>query len=253
MLASKIIGALLAPLSLVLLLLLVAGILLAVQWRRTGYAAAATSLALLLLLSSEPVARGLLSPLESRYPPLQDAAALGDIRWVVVLGSSATGGADHPATTRLSGVAALRLIEGLRVHHALPDSRLILSGGSVFGGAPSGTVMSRAARELGVPAAQLVIHPDPRNTHEEALRIRDTVGEEPFVLVTSASHMPRAMALCKHAGLQPIPAPTSWRTLSNQRSGDVRRFLPSASALAMSERAFHEYLGLLWARMQGQA
>ena len=51
-------------------------------------------------------------------------------------------------------------------------------------------------------------------------------------------------------GLNAIPAPTVWRTRSGK--GDPRRFLPSSTGLAMSERAMHEYVGLLWARLRGE-
>jgi uncharacterized SAM-binding protein YcdF (DUF218 family) len=86
------------------------------------------------------------------------------------------------------------------------------------------------------------------DTEEEAHEIFMLLHEEPFVLVTSASHMPRAMLHLERAGAHPIPAPTG------QSAGDAslvswRAWLPSAAALRKSERAVHEYLGLLAAAM----
>jgi uncharacterized SAM-binding protein YcdF (DUF218 family) len=248
---TKLLGALLSPLPLTLMIVTSGIVLVVLRYRRSGYATVGAGLALLVLFASEPVGRALLSPLESRYPPLADLAAVEDVRWVVVLGASASDMAAHPATTRLSGIASLRLMEGLRLHQALPDTGLILSGGSVFGGSPSATVMSRAAVALGADPERLRIHPDPRNTLEEARLIREFLGDEAFILVTSASHMPRAMALCEGEGLNPIPAPTGLQTATRRRSGDPGRYLPTASGLAMSETAFHEYLGMTWSRMQG--
>lgn len=252
MVLTKIISALLAPLSLVLISIVVGLILLSLRWRRAGYTGLVTGLVLFLIFSSEPIARWMLMPLENRYSPISDTEILEDIRWIVVLGSNASGVSDHPATTRLSGVAGLRLLEGVRLHRALPNSHLILSGGTVFGDAPSATVMSRAAADLGADPERVRIHPNPRNTSEEARMIFEAVGNEPYLLVTSASHMPRAMALALKAGTSPIPAPTAMRTTTTTSHRDPQFYLPSANAVAMSERAFHEYMGLLWGRLRGE-
>ena len=251
MLLTKMIAALLSPLPLVGLILLVAWVM---RWlKRTRLAVAATcmAVALFLVFSVEPLARWLILPLETRYEPITQPEAFRNVRWVLVLGSSASEDADAPPTTRLSGIASLRLAEGLRLQNALPESTLILSGGSVFGDAPSATVMSRAAVEMGADPDRLRIHPNPLNTREEAEFMREAVGEDPFLLVTSASHMPRAMMLNRKAGLNPIPAPTARRTSGNVVLGDPAFWLPSARALAMSESAMHEYLGITWAWLRG--
>lgn len=241
---------LVSPLGLVLMVVVAGLVLMRLDRRRLGGWILVGALGLLLVFSSEPLARLLLVPLESRYPPLENTEGLEEVEWVVVLGSHASSDSDRPATTRLSGVAALRLIEGIRLHRSLPGTRLILSGGAAFAGSPSATVMSRAAIDLGADPARLSVHPGPRNTHEEMIRLRETLDSAPFLLVTSASHMPRAMGLARAQGLNPVPAPTVWRT-RNQDS-DPRRFLPSSTGLAMSERALHEYAGLIWAGLRGQ-
>ena len=81
--------------------------------------------------------------------------------------------------------------------------------------------------------------------------MREAVGEAPFLLVTSASHMPRAMMLNRKAGLNPIPAPTARRAAGTTLKSDPAFWLPSAGALEMSERAIHEYLGIAWAWLGG--
>ena len=243
-------SALLSPLPLTLLLVLAGLVLMLLRRRKAGAGCVLVGLALLVALATEPVARALLAPLESRYPPLSETRAPEDIRWVVVLGANASGRAAYPATTRLSGVAALRLMEGLRLHHAIPESRLVLSGGTVFGDAPSATVMSRAAVSLGADPDRIIIHPGPRNTYEEMGRIYEAIGDERFIMVTSASHMPRAMMLARRQGLDPVPATTARRIDTARGPGNPTRLLPSANALAMSERAIYEYLGILWSRVR---
>ncbi len=251
MLLTKLIAALLSPLPLVGLILLVAWVMRLLRRTRLAIAAACMAVTLFLVFSVEPLARWLILPLETRYEPITQPEAFRNVRWILVLGSSASQDADAPPTTRLSGIASLRLAEGLRLQNALPESTLILSGGSVFGDAPSATVMSRAAVDMGADPERLRIHPNPLNTREEAEFMRDAVGDEPFLLVTSASHMPRAMMLNRKAGLNPIPAPTARRTSEHDVMGDPAFWLPSARAIEMSESAIHEYLGITWAWMRG--
>lgn len=251
MLLTKLIAALLAPLPLVCLLLLTAGLLHLIKRKRLAITATCMAILLFLVFSVEPLARCLILPLETRYAPISQPEAFQDIRWILVLGSSASSDADAPATTRLSGIASLRLAEGLRLQRALPESTLVLSGGSVFGNAPSATVMSRAAIAMGADPQRLRIHPNPRNTREEAQFMRDAAGDAPFLLVTSASHMPRAMMLHREAGLNPIPAPTARRATGTSTRSDPAFWLPSAQAVEMSERAVHEYLGIAWAWLKG--
>jgi len=241
---------LVSPLGLVMIVFLLAGVFFALRWQKLGTGSLLGAVLMLLLVTSEPFGRLLLMPLEGRYQALEISEEVADVRWVVVLGSHASDASDQPATTRLSGVAALRLMEGLRLHRQLPESTLILSGGVAFSGAPSATVMSRAALDLGADPDRLLTHPGPRNTYEEAVKLRETLGDEPFILVTSASHMLRSMALSEAQGLNAIPAPTVWRTRGSR--GDPRRFLPSSTGLAMSERAFHEYVGITWAWLRGE-
>jgi len=80
------------------------------------------------------------------------------------------------------------------------------------------------------------------------------VGNEPFILVTNAAHMRRALALFRHQGCRPVPAPTDYLT---PRPGtpvetSLRELLPSSLAVEQSEQLFHETLGLWWARLRGQ-
>ena len=78
--------------------------------------------------------------------------------------------------------------------------------------------------------------------------IERLIGNEPFVLVTSASHMPRALKLAQSRGLHALPAPTDHaaRRLYWDRVTD---YFPSADGLYRSERACYEYLGLAWNKL----
>ena len=72
------------------------------------------------------------------------------------------------------------------------------------------------------------------------------MGNEQFILVTSATHMPRAMSLFKSLGLNPIAAPTSYYK-GNFSSSFINL---RASSFYLSKIAIHEYIGILWSKLQ---
>ena len=233
--------------------LLVLGLLLLLlsKRQRLGKGLLALGVVLLLLLSNTMMSDLLLSPLESTYAPLLDPAGLNKergtpIRWVAVLGGGYDDEAERPATARLGTDSLARLAEGVRIQKALPGSKLLLSVGC-----PDEEVVRAArdvARMLGLSREELLIVSGSLDTRDEAERMRPTLGTDEFVLVTSASHMPRAMASFQRAGLNPVAAPTDFWVRS--RFGyDI--WFPSADALRLSERAVYEYLGLLWLRLAG--
>ncbi|MNC68054.1 hypothetical protein D3C75_1186040 [compost metagenome] len=67
------------------------------------------------------------------------------------------------------------------------------------------------------------------------------------ILVTSAFHMPRAMAFFKDNGLAPLAYPTDY-TASRGNDLYPAMFTPSPGAMNNTGTALKEYLGLLAAR-----
>jgi uncharacterized SAM-binding protein YcdF (DUF218 family) len=75
---------------------------------------------------------------------------------------------------------------------------------------------------------------------------KSLIGDEPFILVTSATHMPRAMMLFESLGLNPIPAPTNfYKTESNSFF-----IAPEVESFNISRIAIHEYIGILWSKIR---
>jgi uncharacterized SAM-binding protein YcdF (DUF218 family) len=216
-----------------------AGILLAAGWL------------LLTLLSFRALPDWLLGTLEHRYAPLRQTAVDKQVSWVVVLGGGITSDPVLPPLTQLSDASRARLIEGIRIHRMLPQSTLVLSGGSVFDPKPEAEVMHAVALSLGVDPRHLLMENRSRDTKDQAAAVGRIVGGAPFYLVTTAAHMPRAMALFRKQNLAPLPAPTDFRVKSDQAlsPGD---FFPDPGNLEKAGFAVHEYLGLLWAAWRGQ-
>jgi len=152
-----------------------------------------------------------------------------------------------------------RLMEGIRLYNACPDCTLILSGGG--SGCPADVPDAaftnyRFAATYGVAPEDIVIERESLDTDDQARILAPLLGQEPFLLVTSASHMPRSMALLKAEGVRgAIPAPADFRTglysLYSEAGFTINSLYPNAVALWNSERAVYEYLGLLWMHVRG--
>jgi len=242
---KSLVATLLMPLPVALLLVLGGAWMAARGARRTGFVTGFAGFFLVFLAAWSPVADRLLEPLEQAYAPVLDVAALGDIVAVVVLGAGWEPDADWPAGTRLNDSSVNRLMEGLRLLEALPDAKLVVSGASRRADeAPVAQGYAQAAQALGVPAKRIVVLDTPTDTAQEAYAVRDLLGTEArFLLVTSASHMPRSVQHFERVGLSPIASPTHVLT-GRGRPVRLSYWVPSSDALRKTERAVYETLGL---------
>lgn len=189
----------------------------------------------------------LTNSLESVYPVYHKTEQKVD--FVVVL----SGGADEKhgiaMNTRGSNVTLSRLVEGIRAYKLNPGSMIILTGG-IPPDKPASEIEKKLLVTLGIPASDIITDHKSKDTADEAMFVRKILSDAPFILVTSATHMPRAMELFRKQGLNPIPAPTDF-ICSDERTGIVEKF-PSAEHLADSNTAIHEYIGMLWHKLRGQ-
>jgi uncharacterized SAM-binding protein YcdF (DUF218 family) len=188
-----------------------------------------------------PVANLLLRPLETRYPAVLDASALQPApQYVAVLGSGYYPRVGLPVTAALDAVGVVRLAEGVRLLRQLRGAQLIVSGGPHRQEPPVARGYALAATALGVPAESVILLDSPRDTAAEIRALHLRIGEAGVLLVTSAAHMPRAMALSRREGLHATAAPTG-----NLTAVSLWSPLPSGSSLRKSETALHEYEGLV--------
>jgi uncharacterized SAM-binding protein YcdF (DUF218 family) len=236
---KHVVGSFATPFMIALVICLVAAVCFWRGRRRTGLGLVATAALIVYIGSLVPVGEALLRPLESQYPALQDNAQLRGVAYVVVLGSAYTPRNGVPVAAALSEDGLLRIIEGLRLTKRL-GARLVVSGGAFPGFTPVALGYAKLAREFGISDTSLLVLDEPLDTAEEARAIKSALGAAPFVLVTSAYHMPRAVRLMQRVGARPIPAPTG------QRVGAFpgARFRPTSGGMTDTELALHEYLGL---------
>jgi uncharacterized SAM-binding protein YcdF (DUF218 family) len=197
-----------------------------------------------------PVSQWLLLPLEERFP--RPAAAPARVDGIIVLG-----GAVDQNLTEARGIPALngaaeRMTEAVVLARRHPEARLVFTGGQgslVHGGVREADVARALWTAMGVPPERLVIEDASRNTHQNALLTRDLVHPRPgetWLLVTSASHMPRSVGVFRHAGWSVVPWPVNYVT---GRSLSVLYDAPYPERLRQFETGLREWIGLVAYRL----
>ena len=246
---KKLLVALLLPHTLILILLILSLVLI-LRRRRLGRILFVFTIFAFYFLSIRPVADLFLGGLENRFTLPQDIPR--GVKHVLVLG----GGTRNPRTTlppssRLTLSSQSRLLEGIRFLSRIENGVLILSGGvwkdnrlAVTGA----ETMQDLALQLGVPAEKILLELQSRDTLDQAKAAKSLLEDNPFLLVTSAFHMPRSMYLFRKAGLEPIAVPADFRGQREKPYG-LFDLLPSPSSLQDTVLASKEYMGLFFYRI----
>jgi uncharacterized SAM-binding protein YcdF (DUF218 family) len=182
------------------------------------------------VMSHSYVSSLFLLPLESQYAKLDEVPQ--GVKYILLLG----------------GDKEKRAWEALRLYWMVDGAKIITSGYSMHDRISDAQKTADLLKESGVPGRDILMQEQVKDTKEEAIRMKQRIGEEPFLLVTSAYHMPRAMMLFKKEGLHPIAAPAEF----NDRGEDSIWALGTANQLEKTEKAWHEYIGLAWTYLRGQ-
>jgi uncharacterized SAM-binding protein YcdF (DUF218 family) len=200
------------------------------------------------LFSYSPFINMILHNLESTYPTLHQAPK--EMKYIYVLGGGHSTDETQPITSQVNEASVVRLNEGIRLYRQLHENAKIIVSGYSGSHDPTthAAMQKKLAIALGVQEKDILLRPDPRDTQEEAIAAKKLLGDEPFILVTSASHMARAMNFFAQEGLTPIPAPTNH--LGSLQYPNYTDFF-SSDALVKSRIVFHEVLGLLWQKIKG--
>jgi uncharacterized SAM-binding protein YcdF (DUF218 family) len=193
------------------------------------------ALALYLILGAGPVSFLLLGNLEYQTPRATTSDKAGTI---TVLAGYAEHNAGHPLSSQINSASASRLLEALTLSRSAPDSTVIISGG---GEVP--VIMRDVLVASGIPLSRIKVDTESYSTFESAKHLAPILGETPFLLVTSAGHMPRAIGVFRKAGTLPLPIPTHYLT---QRNWLATQYLPSPKHLEYSDLAISEYAALIW-------
>jgi uncharacterized SAM-binding protein YcdF (DUF218 family) len=250
---SKTLGFFTVPSNILISIGLIGLVMLCTRYRRLASWLIVTSLVLIALVGFSPLGRILTLPLEQRFPPWD--ASRGAPDGIVVLG-----GAISPGISRARGVVALngaaeRITVAVELARRYPNARIIFSGGtaSLFGGALEAPFAVREFEALGIARDRITAEEQSRNTIENAVFSRLLAQPKPgehWLLVTSAIHMPRAIAAFRAADFPVEACPVNWHT-----RGPIDATVPFDSfigGLNMTDAAVHEWIGLVAYRLAGK-
>jgi uncharacterized SAM-binding protein YcdF (DUF218 family) len=256
---SKFLPLLVYPLGLVFLLVLLGiGLRKHPNWQKASLWIAVG----LIWFGSNPwVAFGLTRSLEWRYLPLEEVPKA---EAMVVLGG-ATESKIFPRPTVEVNAAGDRVLYAVRLYHQGKSPYLLLSGGSIdWLGANSSPAedMAEILTQLGVPDTALWLETTSRNTYENAIYSKEILkreGVEQILLVTSAMHMPRAVALFEHQEVEVIPAPADyvvteerWESLWDINLPTLLiNLMPNVGYLDLTTTVLKEYIGIVVYRFRG--
>lgn len=233
----------LEPFGMVLALLLFALYFLFTKRENRAKILLSLGVAMMFMYSYPPFTNYLISNLENQYPKYEYQ---NDVAYIHVLGSGHNTDREQPLSSQVGSASIKRDIEGIIIHSKMPDSKIIFTGYAGETDVATAQMNANLAMSLGVDEASLIVNKKPKDTKEEALFTKSIVGDKAFILVTSASHMPRSMMLFESLGLHPIPAPTNY--YKNSFNGYLDA--PSLREFKKSQIAMHEYIGILWSRLK---
>lgn len=205
---------------------------------------------------SVPVLSRLLAmPLEWGFDQLRTKAEISGSRAIVVLDGGTFRYGDGDRLVEFPNRAStLRALEAARLYRLLGGGVLVVvTGGAENAKAnwgPEASTMRDVLVKVGVPPSTIVLDSGSLNTREHAVnvvRLLRERGISKFALVTSPTHIRRAVMAFKAVQADPIPSPS--RSTLEYGSG-WEGCWPSGEALLYTQEVMHDYLGLAYYRVR---
>ena len=246
---------LLGPSQILLALPILGAGLLAFGAERSGRAIVVIGAAAVVVLGVLPTAVYIARPLESRFPPPRLPQ---HVTGIVLLSGSERPSASEVSGEPQVGMSGGRYITTLRLAALYPDARVVFTSGPLQepGKGRLETQMAVGTQILqnsGIAASRISYEQRSRDTCDNAFNtfalVRPRAGEN-WVVVTSAIHMPRAIACFRAAGWPNVIAqPADYWALSG--AWDLGSFQVTQN-LALLDLGLHEWLGLMYYRVTGE-
>ena len=231
-------------------------------WKRPRIAASFIALALfvLLLSSNSWTSRFLVSSLEWQNIPTGE---LPTAEAIVVLGG-ATKSAYEPRTNVDLSETGDRVLYTAQLYREQKAPLILASGGRIDwsgGGTPESADIAKLLEFMGVESKDIIQEPDSLNTYQNAVNTKKILSKRNInriLLVTSAMHMPRSLAIFKHQGFEVTPAPTDFlvtkgelEAIGSTPKSAILNLLPDSRNLENFTLALKEYIGMVIYRLRG--
>lgn len=243
---SKVFWLFFQPVTIILVLALIAFL---TMWRgflRFALAALGLSIIFLFLAAFTTLGSVLLAPLEDRF--VKPDQMPQHVDGIVVLGGYMNGDINAGRKGFELNSAADRIFETMRLARLYPGARVVVSGGD-------GAFFEESVKEadstrqmlfdLGFSGERYVYENKSRNTVENAVlskKLAQPKHGETWLLVTSAYHMPRSVGCFRKAGFDVVAWPVDYKTRASER---FALYLESPNeALSRFSVAMREWVGL---------
>ena len=256
---AKVVWFLLQPSTLIALLIAYGAILIWTGWARWGRRFVTVGAVLLLVAGLSPLGNVLILPLENRFPRANLDQQPPPTGFIVL------GGAEDRLVGKWRKAPTLneageRIVETVMLARKFPEAKIAFTGGDAGILYPSDSEAVGAQRmltDMGVARDRLILEAAARDTYENAVYLKtqlDRLGllgpGKRWVLITSAYHMPRAIASFRQAGFDVEAWPVDYRTRG--RADLARTFDKVSEGLRRVDVATREWVGLLAYRLAGR-
>ena len=249
---AKVLWFLLQPSTLIALLIAYGSILIWTGWARWGRRFVSAGAILLLIVGLSPLGNALILPLEDRFPRTNLDQPPPPVGFIVL------GGAEDRLVGRARNAPTLneageRIVETAILARKFLEAKIAFSGGDagiLYSSDSEAAGAERLLTQMGVTPDRLILEAGARDTYENAVYLKaelDKLGllgpDARWVLITSAYHMPRAMASFRQAGFDVEAWPVDYRTRG--RADLTRPFDKVSEGLRRVDVATREWAGLL--------
>lgn len=219
-------------------------------------------LVIMLVTGNRWLAYSLARSLEWQYLPLDPIPSADAI---VVLGGG-TESEQYPRPTVEVNSAGDRVLYAGKLFKEGKAPHMLLSGGNIdwlYGRRMTpAEEMAQILELMDIPRDAMWLQPKSQNTYEDALYCSQMLKEKGIqrvLLVTSAQHMPRSVALFRHQGIDVIPAPVDYTVTQsgwdNLFSFDLQTTLvnlvPNVGSMSLTSGILKEYLGMWVYHLRG--
>lgn len=184
---------------------------------------------------------------------------------IVLLGGGTEPASPPRPTAEVNG-AGDRVLYAARLYQEGKAPLILLSGGEITwlneGSTTPAEDMASILDFLRVPAEAMLLETESQNTYENALYAKELLEErgiQRILLITSAMHMPRAVAVFEKQGFEVVPVPVDYTVTKDETFVDgegsfaarLLDVIPQAGSLSLSTNAIKEYIGMLVYKLQG--
>jgi uncharacterized SAM-binding protein YcdF (DUF218 family) len=251
---AKILGWFALPSNILIAFALLGLVLMRTRFARGGRRLAAFAVIVLAIAGLSPLGNAIILPLEQRFPAWDGSGS-------TPTGIISLGGAIDTVVSPVRHEVALneaaeRLTAIAELARRFPQARIVFTGGSdriILAGVDEASLAARLFVSFGIAKERILLEDKSRDTLENARFTRELVQPKPgerWLIVTSAHHMPRAIAVFRAQGFAVEAYPVDYRTRG--AIDLLRPFASMGDGLRRTDTAAREWVGLLAYRLSGR-